>query len=106
MKELSPDLPLWLRKKRAIEEFGLSEKRLRNLRKNRQVTHRLEGKEFLYETASLINYANGNSIPAEVLEPENGDERLIRLAKEVIVREKEQEVRNKEKNSTKEGDDA
>ncbi len=98
MKELS----LWLRKKKAIEEFGLSEKRLRALRKNKKVTHRFEGKEFLYETASLINYANGNAVKADVLEPQNGEGKLMLLTKEVVLRELEKEVRSKENKSKKE----
>jgi len=98
MKELS----LWLKKKKAIEEFGLSEKRLRTLRKNKQVTHRFEGKEFLYETASLINYANGNAVKAEIPEPQYGDGELMLLTKEVMLRELEKEVRNQEINSKKE----
>ena len=98
MKELS----LWLKKKKAIEEFGLSEKRLRTLRTNKQVTHRFEGKEFLYETASHINYANGNAVKADVPEPQNGDGELMLLTKEVMLRELEKEVRNQEINSKKE----
>lgn len=93
MKELS----LWLRKKKAIEEFGLSEKRLRTLRKNKHVTHRFEGKEFLYETASLINYANGNAVKADVPESQNGDGELMLLTKEVLRKERELEVMRKEK---------
>lgn len=97
MKLFGNGLPKWLRKKRAIEEFGLSEKRLRILRKTRQVTHRLEGNEFLYESASLVNYANGNSIPAEALESEDGDGKLMQLTKEVLMKELEEKVKIKEK---------
>jgi len=98
MKEFSSGLPLWLKKERAIAEFGLSPKRLRTLRKNKQVTHRLEGNEFLYESASLVNYADGNSIPAEIPEPEDGDQKLMLLTKEVLRKEREIEVMKKEKN--------
>ena len=98
MKELSPRLPLWLKKKRAIAEFGLSEKRLRTLRKNKQVTHRLEGNEFLYETASLVNYANGNAVLPEMLNPKNGDSKLMLLEKEVLRKETEiKAIKKKEK---------
>lgn len=100
MKELS----LWLKKKKAIEEFGLSEKRLRILRKNKQVTHRFEGKEFLYETASLINYANGNAVKAEIPEHQNGDGELMLLTKEVLRKERELEVMRKEKNLKRRSD--
>lgn len=111
--EISEHLPLWLRKKEAMEQFALSEKRLRELRKDRLVTFRLEGNEYVYETQSLIDYSYQDSIKAEVPEiPESldkGDHKLISLTREVIRQEKEKEVREKEgekEKSKKEDEDA
>jgi len=107
MSKLVPEnhLPLWLRKKEAMKEFALSVKRLRQLRKDKKVAHRLEGNEYIYETQSLINYCRENSIMAEIPEHQGQDEKLMSLTKEVLRKEKEKEMREKEE-SKKGGDDA
>lgn len=105
LPETSNHLPLWLRKTEAMKEFALSAKRLRQLRKKRKVTHRLEGNEYVYETKSLIDYSKKNLIEAVISEPQREDEKLIQLTKEVIRKEKEKEVREKEE-SKKGGDNA
>lgn len=98
-------LSLWLRKREAMKQFALSERRLRQLRKERRVTHRHEGNEYRYETASLIDYSYGDAIRAKIPEPQNEDEKLIQLTKEVIRKEREKAVMEKEE-SEQGGDNA
>lgn len=107
MENLVPanHLPLWLRKKEAMKEFALSAKRLRHLRKEKRVTHRLEGNGYVYETQSLLSYCRENLIMAEIPELQNEEERLMLLTKEVLRKEKEKEMREKEE-SKKGGDNA
>ncbi len=85
-----------------MEEFALSEKRLRQLRKEKRITHRLEGKEYCYQTQSLIDYCRGNMTIA-ISKPQNEDEKLMLLTREVIRKEREKEVMEKEK--SKQGGD-
>jgi hypothetical protein len=108
--EISEHLPLWLRKREAMGQFALSEKRLRELRQHRLVTFRLEGNEYVYETQSLIDYSYRDSVKAEIPESlDQGDHKLISLTREVIRREKEKGVREREgekEKSNKEDDNA
>lgn len=88
-----------------MKEFALSEKRLRHLRKEKRVTHRLEGNGYVYETQSLISYCREHLIMAEIPEYQSQDEKLMSLTKEVLRKEKEKEMKEKEA-SKKGGDDA
>lgn len=88
-----------------MKEFALSAKRLRHLRKEKRVTHRFEGNGYVYETQSLINYCKENLIMAEIPEHQGQDEELMSLTKEVLRKEKEKEMREKEA-SKKGGDNA
>ncbi len=98
-------IPLWISKIRAMEEFALSEKRLRQLRKEKRITFRLEGNRYVYQTRSLVNYCRGNTTIAEIPEPQNEDERLMLLTKEVLQKEKEKEIREKEELKSLKGGD-
>ncbi len=98
MKLSANGLPRWLKKRRVCEEYALSEKRLRELRKQSLVKFRQDGNQFVYLTENLDDYFNGKIETPDALKPKNGDSKLVLLEKEVLLKEaKVKAIKEKEK---------
>ena len=87
MKLSGNGLPKWLKKRRVCEEFALSEKRLRELRQQSLVRFRQDGNQFVYLTESLDDYFNGKIEMPEISNPDEGDNQIMSLKKEVLRKE-------------------
>ena len=97
MTELK-DLPRWLPKRKAMEEFAFSEDGLRQLRKENKINFVMEGNQFIYETQSLIAYREKAIVRNNAEDEEN---EVAQLLKEVLKKESEAERRDAEQAETK-----
>lgn len=87
MEMFGNGLPKWLKKRRVCEEFALSAKRLMMLGQKGLVKYRRDGNRYVYLTESLENYFHGEIVTPEILNPYDGDSKMMLLKKEVLRKE-------------------